>query len=222
MLKNKVILITGSSIGIGRETAYKFAEEGCKVVITYYKDKKEAEKAAKKCKELGAADVLVLQLDLMDNKSIAHAVKKTVSTFGKISVLVNNAGVLTWTATKKQTNKHIEDQVRTNVEGLMKMTIACLPHTKEMIINIASAAGKTAYADIVPYSATKFAVRGFTQGLALETKLKVYAVNPDMTKTRMTKWKGRPPEDVAEVILNTAKGKYKKKSGSDIDVWDYK
>jgi short-subunit dehydrogenase len=91
-----------------------------------------------------------------------------------------------------------------------------------MIINIASGAGQTGFADLAPYCATKFGVRGFTQALAEEiSKPKVYAVNPDMTKTRLTGFRGRPPGQVAEVVLNTAKGKYKKSSGSYINVWDY-
>jgi len=65
-------------------------------------------------------------------------------------------------------------------------------------------------------------VRGFTQALAQEiSRPKIYAVNPDMTKTRMTDFQGRPTEQVAQVVLNTAKGRYRKSSGSDINVWDY-
>ena len=91
-----------------------------------------------------------------------------------------------------------------------------------MIINIASGAGQTGFADLVPYCATKFGVRGFTQALALEiSRPMIFAVNPDMTKTRLSGFQGRPPEQVAQVVLNTAKGKYRKTSGSDINVWDF-
>ncbi len=220
-MKNKIVLITGSSIGIGRETAYKFSAEKCKVIITYYKDKKEAEMTGKKCKELGASDVLVVHLDVMDNKSIQEAVKKIVTKFKKIDILINNAGVLRSSSVKEHSFEEIERQVRTNLEGLIKMTNQCLPHVKEMIITIASGAGKTAYAGLATYCATKFGVRGFTQALAQETNLAVYCVNPGMTQTRMTNYRGVPPEKVAEIILNTAKGKYKVDSTRDVDVWDY-
>jgi 3-oxoacyl-[acyl-carrier protein] reductase len=129
---------------------------------------------------------------------------------------------VTWKPLKKQSPGDIENQIRTNLEGLIKMTRRCLPHVKEMIINIASGAGKTGFADLTTYCATKFGVRGFTQSLAEEvTKIKIYSVNPDMTATRMTNFEGRPPEQVARVVLNTAKGMYKVQSGSDIDVWEY-
>lgn len=102
------------------------------------------------------------------------------------------------------------------------MTRTCLPHVKDMIINIASGAGQTGFAELAPYCATKFGVRGFTQALAQEiSRPKIYAVNPDMTKTRLSGFQGRPAEQVAQIVLNTAKDKYRKSSGSDINVWDY-
>jgi 3-oxoacyl-[acyl-carrier protein] reductase len=221
-MENKVVLITGSSKGIGRETAFKFASEKAKVVLTYCNDRPGGQNTEKRCKELGAAETLLIKLDLRDDKSIANAVDKVVNTFGKIDVLISNAGVAVWKPLKEQDLADIENQIRTNLEGLINMTRTCLPHVKDMIINIASGAGQSAFADLAPYCATKFGVRGFTQALAQEiSKLKIYAVNPDMTKTRLTGFQGRPAEQVAQIVLNTAKSKYRKSSGSDINVWDY-
>ncbi len=217
----KVVLITGSSEGIGRETAFKFAEEKAALVITYRKDRKEALETAEKCRNKGAADVFVLELDVSDDKSIRQCVKDVVKKFNHISILINNAGILKENLFKKQSFGDIEAQVNVNLTGLMKMTHEALPFVKDMIINIASGAGKTAYETLVPYCATKFGVRGFTQGLAQELKIPVYAVNPGMTATRMTNFKGIPPEKVAQVIFNSAKGKYRVKSGGDIDVWEH-
>jgi 3-oxoacyl-[acyl-carrier protein] reductase len=221
-MENKVVLITGSSKGIGRDTAFKFASEKAKVVLTYCNDRPGGQNTENRCKELGAAETLLIKLDLRDDKSIANAVDKVVNTFGKIDVLINNAGVAVWKPLKEQDLADIENQIRTNLEGLIKMTRTCLPHVKDMIINIASGAGQSGFADLAPYCATKFGVRGFTQALAQEiSKLKIYAVNPDMTKTRLTGFQGRPAEQVAQIVLNTAKSKYRKSSGSDINVWDY-
>ncbi len=221
-MKDKVVLITGSSNGIGRETAFKFASEKAKVVITYCNDRPGGQNTEKRCKELGAAETLLVKLDLRDNKSIANAVDNVVKTFGKIDILLNNAGVAVWKPLQEQNLADIEDQIRTNLEGLIKMTRTCLPHVKDMIINIASGAGQTGFAELAPYCATKFGVRGFTQALAQEiSRPKIYAVNPDMTKTRLSGFQGRPAEQVAQIVLNTAKDKYRKSSGSDINVWDY-
>ena len=221
-LKNKVVLITGSSLGIGRETAFKFAKDGCRVVVTYFKDKKEGEDAAKKCASFGAADILLLQLNVMDNKSIKDCVRKTIERFNHINVLINNAGIVEWKNLKEQSFEDIENEVRTNLEGLIKMTRECLPYIKEAIINISSGAGKSAFAGLSTYCATKFGVRGFTQALSQELRgINVYSVNPGSTSTRMTNFAGTKPEKVAEVILKIAKGGIRADSSRDVDIWEY-
>jgi len=221
-LKNKVVLITGSSLGIGRETAFKFAKEGCKVVVTYFKDKKEGEKVAKKCIESGTSEVIVLQLNVMDDKSIKDCVKKTIEKFNHIDILINNAGIVVWKNLKEQSFEDIENEVRTNLEGLIKMTRECLPYIKETIINISSGAGKSAFAGLSTYCATKFGVRGFTQAISQELRgIKVYSVNPGSTATRMTNFTGTKPEKVADVILRTVKGEVKADLSRDIDVWEF-
>ena len=222
MLKNKVVLITGSSHGIGKETALLFSRERAHVVVTYFKDKKAAEKVLKECKELGSPDPLLVKLNVKDTGSIKDAVKEIVGKYKKIDILINNAGVISWEHLKDQKYDDIEDQVRTNLEGVIKVTRAVLPHITETIINIASGAGKNGYEGLTTYSATKFGVRGFTQALAKELEhLKIYAVNPGMTATRMTNFRGTPPVRVAAIILNTALGKYPVESGDDLDSWDY-
>jgi 3-oxoacyl-[acyl-carrier protein] reductase len=220
-MKNKIVLITGSSGGIGSETAYAFAAEKSKLIITYCNNKSAGEQTAQKCKERGASEVILVKLDLNDNKNITRVVKEAVERFSRIDILINNAGVIAWKPLREQGLNDIEHQVRTNLEGLIKITRLCLPHITDMIINIASGAGQTGFADLTTYCATKFGVRGFTQSLALElTGIKVISVNPDMTKTKMTNFEGRPPAQVARVVLNTAKGKYKVVSGGDVNVWD--
>ncbi len=218
-MKNKVVLITGSSIGIGREAAYWFAKEGYKIVVTYYKDKEEAENTRKKCVDLGAKEVIVVYLDVSDDKTIKDCVKIVTDNFKHISVLINNAGVAVWNSLEKQSYKEIEDQVRVNLEGLIKLTKAFLPHTKEKIINISSGAGKTGFSDLTVYCATKFGVRGFTQALARETDLKVYSVNPGTTATRMTNFSGVSADKVGKIIFDVAEDKYDLDPGSDVDVW---
>ena len=221
-MKEKVVLITGSSLGIGKETALRFAKEGFIVVITYYKDKTEANRVANKCLLLGAEQTLVLELNVMNNKSIVNCVNKVIERFGKIDILINNAGAIIWKELKEQSFEDIELQTRTNLEGMIKMTRQCLPHVKEAIVNIASGAGKTAYEGLAAYCATKFGARGFTQSLSKEAPhLRVISVNPGMTATRMSNFSGTLPENVAEVIFNAAVGKVKPDPEKDIDVWNF-
>ena len=221
-MKGKTVLITGSSIGIGRETAFKFAEEGYRIVITYHRDRKEAEAAARRCRELGSPEVIVLHLDVTDSESIRDATAEAVRRFRKISVLINNAGVIAWESLDKQDFKKVENQVRTNLEGLIKMTMEALPHVTDTIINIASGAGKQGFAQLAPYCATKFGVRGFTKALSKELPgIRIVTVNPGMTATRMSDFRGDPPGKVADVILKTAKGELGSRSGDDVDVWEH-
>lgn len=221
-LQNKVVVITGASIGIGREDAYKFAAGGCRVVICYYKDKDEAERTAKRCLELRASDVFVVHLNVMDNQSIKNAVNQIIEKYGEVSVLINNAGVIFWKNLRDQDYVEIEEQVRTNLEGLIKVTKECLPYVKDTIINIASGAGLEGYSELTTYCATKWGVRGFTKSLALEApEIRVYSINPGSTATRMTNFRGVHPEKVAQVVFDVAKGRYNLPSGSDVNVWDY-
>lgn len=216
------IFITGSSSGIGAATARACAKEKASVIITYHRNKQEADAVAEDCQNLGAPNVLVLQLDVQNTTSITKAAHDIEETFGHIDVLINNAGVISWEHLEQQSIQDIENQIRTNLEGTINVTKITLPLIKRTIINIASGAGKTGYAGLSVYCATKFGIRGFTQSIAKELDdITCYAVNPGMTATDMTDYQGIPPEKVADVILNTIKGKYHISSGADVDVWEY-
>ncbi len=220
-LRGKVVLITGSSVGIGRATAIEFAKEKAKLILTYYRDKEEGEKTKESCIYLGAQEVSLHYLNLKDNESIINLKEEVITRYGAVDVLINNAGVVAWKPLREQSLEEIEEQVRVNLEGLIKLTKVFLPYVRDCIINIGSGAGKSPFPELTTYCATKFGVRGFTQSLALEEpELRIYTVNPGMTATRMTNYMGVPPEVVAKVILNTAKGVYRVPSGGDVDVWD--
>jgi len=91
-MKNKVVLITGSSSGIGRETALRFASAGARLVLTYCKGKVRGRSVEQRCLNLGAAAALLLRLDVTDDRSIRAAVRKVLRTFGSVDILINNAG----------------------------------------------------------------------------------------------------------------------------------
>lgn len=220
-LENKIILITGSDKGIGEATAYAFAKEKAKIIITFRKDPQDAERVAHKCKELGASETFLVQLDLLNNESINEAVGNVEQKFGHIDILINNAGVIGWEKFENETFDEIEGQLRTNLEGMMKMTSAVFAQIKEGIINIASRAGHIPYPGRSVYCATKFGVIGFTKSLVLEyPDLKIFTVSPGATKTEMWDFKsGTDPEIVAEMIVKAWKGEIPLKDG-DLNVWE--
>lgn len=219
-LNNQVVFLTGASLGIGHATALELSRQKARLALTYLHNKHAAIELQKECKRLGAKEVLLVKLDLMNNNSIQQAAKRVKDHFGKIDVLINNAGIIEWNKFNKQSFETIENQVRTNLEGPMKLTLCCLPYIKGQILNVASRASKTPMATMVPYCASKFGVRGFSESLALECPhIRVYTINPGMTATRMHHYKGTPPEEVAKVMINTLLGKYPIiKSGGDVDV----
>jgi NAD(P)-dependent dehydrogenase (short-subunit alcohol dehydrogenase family) len=219
-MRGQIVFVTGSSSGIGRETAYRFAQEGSKLVLSFNKGKSRGEKAERRCRRLGAEDTLLIHLNVMDDLSIKNALRRVRKKFGGVDFLINNAGVGVFLPFKDQTLKNIEMQIRTNIEGLIKVCHIFLPFVRRGIINVASAAGKTAYADMAAYCGTKFGVRGFTQAFAEEfPQLKIFCINPDMTATRLTGYEGRPPSEVAETIFRAVSGKIKVVQGGDVDVW---
>lgn len=221
-LRDKVVVITGSSRGIGGETALAFAKEGAKVVVTYYTEAVHAEQVADMCSSAGAADVFLTQLNILDEESMENAVDAIINRHERIDILINNAGVLIQKPLVQQTFEEIEHQIRTNLEGTIKMTKVCLPYIKDTIINIGSGAGETGFAELSVYCATKFGVRGFTQSLSKEADdLSVYVVNPGMTATEMTNFQGVPAEEVAKLIVQVAKGDINAYKERDVDVRDF-
>jgi 3-oxoacyl-[acyl-carrier protein] reductase len=224
-LKNKVVVITGANMGIGRATALAFARKGANVVITYKENKRAAQQTLRECQKHGEA--ILCYLDVRDEQTISKALKYILKEFGRVDVLVNNAGVIRWKRFIKQTMRDIEEQLAVNLLGLIKVTRIFLPQMikqrRGIIVNIASGAGKEGFEQLTVYCATKFGVRGFTQALALELPkgVRTYCVNPGMTATRMTGYRGVPPERVAGVIVETAEETLGKRSGEDVDVWEY-
>ena len=221
-LKDKVVLITGSSQGIGEKTALEFAKKGANVVVTYNSNKEKAEKVFEECNKLNEA--FLIQLDVRNENSIKECIEKVIDKFGAINILVNNAGVFTNKNLMIQSSKEIDLQIDINLKGLIKMTKAILPFMKEqnesMIINISSTAGKNTWEEISVYCATKFGVRGFTQALAKELpeNIKVYSINPGLTATAMTNFQGISAKKVAKIIIKVAEGEIKPDSTKDIDI----
>ena len=161
----KTILITGASTGIGKETAKLFQSNGWNVIATMRTPEKET--------ELSKLDnVLVTRLDVLDLDSVEKAVKAGIGRFGKIDVLLNNAGYGAFGPLEASPREKIIRQFDTNVIGLLDVTKALLPHFRQnkngIIINISSVGGKMTFPLGVLYHGTKFAVEGISESLSYE------------------------------------------------------
>ncbi|MCG8607577.1 SDR family oxidoreductase [bacterium] len=174
----KTILITGSSSGFGKLTAKLFAEKGWNVIATMRSPEKETE-----LNQLH--NVLVTKLDVTDKTSIQEAVVQGITEFGRIDVLVNNAGYGGHALFEQFSDETIRDMYATNVFGVMRVAKAVLPFMRKQgggtIINITSVAGFVGAPSSSIYSSTKFAVEGLSEAMALEYKplnIKVKTVAP--------------------------------------------
>ncbi len=221
-LADKVIFITGSSSGIGKAMALAFAKEKAKVVVTYHTKEQEGEQVLAECKKLGASDTFLVQLDIKDTTSIQDCVKEVINKFGSIDLLINDAGVIAWKKLEEQNFEDIENQIRTNLEGTIKVTCTALSYITTGIICVASQAGERAIAGLSVYCASKFGVRGFVQSIAQEVpNLKIFSVCPGLTATQMTNFKGVSPDFVAELVLKTLHEEIKIPQGGDLNIWEF-
>jgi|SRR6516162_3672542 len=178
-LNGKAALVTGGSRGIGAAIAKRLAADGARVAITYAKDANSASAVVKAIEEAGGK-ALPIKADAADIKAIQAAVEETVEVFGQLDVLVNNAGTAIPKPFEETTLEEIDHMINLNVRGTLVATQAALKHMKSggRIIMIGSCVGeRTMTPGMVAYSATKGAVKMFTQGLSREVGSRAITVN---------------------------------------------
>jgi NADP-dependent 3-hydroxy acid dehydrogenase YdfG len=174
----KTILITGASSGIGRATAKLFQEKGWNVIATMRSPEKETELKA-------LENTHVTKLDVLDLDTIENAIEEGINTFGKIDVVLNNAGYGLMGTFESAKRESILRQFGVNVQGLFDVTQKALPHFREnkdgVFINISSIGGKMTFPLMPLYHSTKWAVEGFSESLRWEMAqigVKVKLVEP--------------------------------------------
>jgi 3-oxoacyl-[acyl-carrier protein] reductase len=169
-LAEKVALVTGGSRGIGAAIAKRLAADGAKVAITYAKDSSAAAAVVAAIQRDGGT-AIAIQADAADVKAVQSAVEETATYFGRLDVLVNNAGTAIPKPFAETSIEEMDRVININFRGLMVATQSALKHMKSggRIINIGSAVGeRVAAPGLVPYAGTKGAVKMFTQALARE------------------------------------------------------
>jgi 3-oxoacyl-[acyl-carrier protein] reductase len=178
-LEGKVALVTGGSRGIGAGIAKRLAADGANVAITYTKGADAAASIVKEIERAGGK-AITIQADAADAGAVTAAVEKTVATFGRLDVLVNNAGTAIPKTFEETTLEEMDRVININIRGVFVETQAALKHMKDggRIITIGSCVGERMMTPgLVPYSATKGAVKMFTQGLSREVGSRGITVN---------------------------------------------
>jgi 3-oxoacyl-[acyl-carrier protein] reductase len=178
-LTGKVALVTGGSRGIGAAIAKRLATDGASVAITYSKGA-DAAAAVVKAIESGGGKAVTIQADSADAKAIQSAVDKTVSALGQLDILVSNAGIAVPKRFEDTSLEELDRLIDVNIRGTFVVTQAALKHMKDngRIILIGSCVGERVMTPgLVPYSATKGAVKMFAQGLSREVGSRGITVN---------------------------------------------
>ncbi len=192
MEERKVAFITGGSRGIGKEVATKFAENGYNIVINYVSDKTDVE-ALRKEWEAKGVEALILKADVTKAEEVENVVKTAVDTFGKIDVLVNNAGITRDNLLMRMSEEEFDKVIETNLKGTFVVTKAVTKYMMKKrsgsIVNLSSVVGVVGNAGQCNYSASKAGVIGFTKSVAKELSsrnIRANAVAPGFIETDMT------------------------------------
>jgi len=177
------VFITGASSGIGRETAKYFQKKGWNVVATMRDPQAEKELS-------NLSNTIVVKCDVTDQESIGSAIAEGIASFGKIDVIVNNAGYYAVGPLEAATDEQIRRQIETNLIGSINVVREILPHMRERssgtIINISSIAGLASFPLQSLYHTTKWGLEGFSEGLHYELgqfNIRVKIIEPGIIKT---------------------------------------
>jgi NAD(P)-dependent dehydrogenase (short-subunit alcohol dehydrogenase family) len=208
-LKGIKAIVTGGDSGIGRAVAILFAREGADVAVVYLNEHRDA-KETKRYVESEGRQCVLIPGDVKDSAFCRRAVKKAVTVFGKLDVLVNNAAFQQHADSLLDiTEERFDETVKTNVYGYFHMAKAALPHLKRgsAIINTGSVTGLKGNKNLLDYSTTKGAIHAFTMSLAanvLDQGIRVNAVAPGPVWTPLNPADRSKPEEIEQFGAQTS------------------
>jgi len=211
-LKGKVALVTGGGSGIGFAITKALLDEGMRVSICG-RDEGKLKRAETELEKHGG-NLLVMPADVSNKHEVDQWVKAAIREFGRVDVLVNNAGVARWSDVENITDEHLDYQLNVNLRGPLYCSQVVLPYMKGQqsgyIINISSICGKSGFAGTAAYSASKFGLMALSDSLREEgasSNIKVTAICPGFVATPMVTDAPVPleemirPEDIAKAVL---------------------
>lgn len=171
VLEGKTALVTGASKGVGRGIALELARAGCGVAVNYHSDRAGAEQTVAEIHEMGRRAITVAA-DVGDARSCGRMFEETLAAFPRLDILVNNAGTQVWKPLLKLTEPEWDRVIATNLKGCFLCTQLAGRHMKEhgggAIVNIGSGCNRTAFPNLVSYTASKGGIEMFTKVAAVE------------------------------------------------------
>jgi 3-oxoacyl-[acyl-carrier protein] reductase len=192
LFAGKTAIVTGASRGVGRATALRLAEGGANVVVNFLTNEEEAIETVRQCEEKGV-EALAVQGDVSDFRNAEAIAKSALDKFGRIDLLVCNAGIWEGASIEDMTEELWNRVIDTNLKSAWAMTKACVPAIKKRqggaIVMVSSTSGQRGEANYSNYSASKGGQISFTKALATELapKIRVNAVAPGWIETAMVR-----------------------------------
>jgi NADP-dependent 3-hydroxy acid dehydrogenase YdfG len=200
-IKDKVVVITGASSGLGEATARRLAREGAKLVL----GARRLERLRALAEELSLGDDAVVQTDVTDREQVENLVKHAVQTHGRVDAIINNAGLMPLSPLEALRVEDWDRMIDVNLKGTLYGIAAALPHMKEQqgghVINVSSVAGHTVNPGGAVFSATKYGVRVISEALRQEVKpynIRTTVISPGAVATELPGSVTEP--DVAEGV----------------------
>ena len=192
LFQGKTAIVTGASRGVGRATALRLAESGANVVVNYLSAEEKANNVVELCKEFGV-DAISVQGDVSEWQNAQTIAQRTIEKFGKIDLLVLNAGIWEGAPIEEMTEETWNRVLNTNLKAAWAMSKACVPSMKKQergaIVLVSSTAGQRGEANFSNYAASKGGQISFTKALASELcpKIRVNCVAPGWIETAMVR-----------------------------------
>ncbi|XP_077996040.1 3-oxoacyl-[acyl-carrier-protein] reductase FabG-like [Glandiceps talaboti] len=206
-IREKVVLITGASSGIGAGTATHFALLGSFLTLCG-RNKENLEKVRRECEANGLPEdkILLIQGDFSDDDYCRSVIEKTIGKFGRLDVLVNNAGIGAGGSIEETSLKQYDVIMNTNMRAVYHLTMLAVPHlikTQGSIVNVSSLNGMRAMTDCLVYNLSKAAMDQFTNCIALELapkEVRVNSVNPGVITTGIHKRAGMSEDEYVKFL----------------------
>ncbi|KAJ8713116.1 hypothetical protein PYW08_008420 [Mythimna loreyi] len=238
--ENKVVLVTGGSAGIGAATAVLFAKEGASVAIVG-RNEARLKTVTEQCQAHGVTP-LIIKADVSQDKAASEIINKTIEKFGKLDVLINNAGIVAQGGLlDADLMKNYDNVMNINLRAVVNLTNEAVPYlvkSKGNVINISSTAGSQADPWLMAYCISKAGLESFSKTAALElaaSGVRVNIVSPGPVETDILETAGMPvmweiwgkhaplgkvayPDEVADVILFLASDKAKSITGANFTI----
>ena len=208
MIKDKVVLISGASSGIGYSTAIALAKEGSKIVAGARRTERLEE--LKKTVESQGGEIIIQKLDVTKLDDCNNFAKIAIEKYGNIDILINNAGIMPLSFFKNQKIDEWDRMIDVNIKGVIYCTSAAIPFMLEKksghIVNLSSIAGRTVFPAGSVYCATKHAVTAFSEGLRQEfsqrSNIRITCIEPGVVSTELN---NTITDNSLESFLNSVK-----------------